>query len=669
MPGRKRKRVQFYAVVRGRVPGIYTSWRECESQVSGFSSALFKSFPTMEEADHYIMENTASSGVTNPAKRQKAQQTEQKYLPYFIDKSGDPETRAILQQALPIVPKYVDSVSNSPAPVNAEHNFPTVSLAPISINLISDSEEESTEEIIDQQPAEVPDKKISATESETALPLGADPLIFTYGKLGGDQRKVYDAVVACKESVFFTGSAGTGKSFLLKVIVNALGSSGLFITASTGIAAVHIGGQTLHSFAGIELGQGTFDDLLTKAYRKKKQWRECSTLIIDEISMISGKLFDQLEEIARVVRENEEPFGGIQLVISGDFFQLPPVNRKEKFAFQADTWDNCIQKTIELTQVYRQNENNFVTCLNEIRHGYCSIKSLNFLAQAEKPLIVEDGVLPTRLYCTNRSVDGENSKELSRIKEPEVLIVGLDREIHTIPEEKQAVVWPLLRRGQATALIKKEIVVKIGAQVMLLRNSSEHGLVNGSRGVVIDTMDITPGNWEELKYSWVNAENSKIDVCTIDYWYKNQLRLASENPKAFKHDENGHTIIQLPVVRFATGKTLRPVLPVTNGTMIEGQEYWYRIQVPLKLCWAVTIHKSQGMTLDRCQLNLSRVFEAGQAYVALSRLKSLKGLELRGFSQKCVYADRAVLEFYARKCHDPLAIHFLAQQDLMLLST
>ena len=188
-----------------------------------------------------------------------------------------------------------------------------------------------------------------------------------------EQNKVLQLVQSGR-NVFFTGSAGTGKSFLLKRIVGALPPDVTFVTASTGVAACQINGTTLHAFAGIGSGEASVEQCIKLAQRKDvaPQWRRCKHLIIDEISMVDGVFFQKLESVARAVRGNDKPFGGIQLILCGDFLQLPPVTKKgEKrvFCFQSSSWSKCVNTNYELTDIRRQNDKEFINILQAIRLG------------------------------------------------------------------------------------------------------------------------------------------------------------------------------------------------------------------------------------------------------------------------------------------------------------
>ena len=227
--------------------------------------------------------------------------------------------------------------------------------------------------------------------------------------LSDEQKQVLDLVAEKKKSVFFTGSAGTGKSVLLRETIKVLRDKyrrepdRVAVTASTGLAACNVGGVTLHSFAGIGLGKEDAPELVKKIKRNskgKQRWLRTKVLIIDEISMVDGDLFDKLEAIARAIRNNGRPFGGIQLVITGDFFQLPPVpdyGKVAKFSFDASTWNTSIEHTIGLTQVFRQKDPVFANMLNEMRLGKLTSKSIESFRALSRPLGFNDDFEATEL--------------------------------------------------------------------------------------------------------------------------------------------------------------------------------------------------------------------------------------------------------------------------------
>jgi ATP-dependent DNA helicase PIF1 len=226
--------------------------------------------------------------------------------------------------------------------------------------------------------------------------------------LSEEQRQIIE-IVNQGASVFFTGSAGTGKSVLMRAIIAKLRDfyskepDRVAVTASTGLAACNIEGITLHSFAGIGLGKEAAPELIKKIRRNQKlkqRWQRTKVLIIDEISMVDGDLFDKLEQIARSLRNNGMPFGGIQLVVTGDFFQLPPVPEKNsiaKFAFDAATWNTTIQHTILLTHVFRQKDPVFANMLNEMRLGKLTPQSIRAFQSLNRPMKHDDEVEATEL--------------------------------------------------------------------------------------------------------------------------------------------------------------------------------------------------------------------------------------------------------------------------------
>ncbi|NXR97722.1 PIF1 helicase, partial [Oxylabes madagascariensis] len=432
-------------------------------------------------------------------------------------------------------------------------------------------------------------------------------------RLSAEQEAVLGAVRSGK-SIFFTGSAGegprplssaprgkawpltccfspegTGKSFLLKRIVGSLPPNITYATASTGVAACHIGGTTLHAFAGIGSGKAPLEQCIQLAERPgvRQHWLACQHLIIDEISMVDGKFFDKLEAVARAVRKRDEPFGGIQLIICGDFLQLPPVckaNEETKFCFQAKSWRKCIHINMELTEVRRQTDKTFVSLLNAIRLGRCTEEVTRQLMQTAAHRSERDGILATRLCTHKDDVEITNERRLQQLPGE---LVHVFEALDSDPM--------LVKLIDAQCPVGGRVELKLGAQVMLAKNLDvSQGLVNGARGVVV----------------------------------------------GFESEQKG-----LPKVRFLCGVTQ---LIKMEKWIIKGASgvHLSRQQLPLKLAWAISIHKSQGMSLDCVEISLSRVFESGQAYVALSRARSLAGLRVLDFDPKVVRADPAVLQFY-----------------------
>lgn len=409
-------------------------------------------------------------------------------------------------------------------------------------------------------------------------------------------------------NVFITGPGGTGKSLLIKRFKEMLNNvKTIAITSTTGVSAVQIGGATLHSYLGIGLGQGSADELAEKIMknpRAKQKWIKLDTLIIDEISMLSPQLFDKLEEIARIVRyhnarllsnTDQKPFGGIQLILSGDFLQLPVVSNSDEFCFEAKTWDACVDKTFHLTQIMRQTDLKFQTALNDVRMG-CASEETRALLQSRVGVKLKNdlGIKPTKIFTTNCSVDTFNEQELEKLYKanPELVFYEYEMDIYFyefVQNREQA-----LERYRKNCLASDKFQLCVGAQVMLLHNLDvPNGLANGSRGVVIGFSDM------------------------------------------------------LPIVRFMNGS--ERIIDYYTWEIEEGNKKQASImQMPLRLAWAHTVHKCQSLTLDYCEIDLSNVFTYGQAYVALSRAKTLEGLSITNLKFDCVRAHPKALEYYRR---------------------
>lgn len=233
-----------------------------------------------------------------------------------------------------------------------------------------------------------------------------------------EQKAVLDACLA-GNNIFFTGSAGTGKSYLLKKIIQSLPPDVTIATASTGVAACHIGGTTLHQFAGIGTGESSLENCIKLAQKSSINWRKCKHLIIDEISMVEGQYFEKIEKVARVIRKNEKPFGGIQLILCGDFLQLPPVvktSQPKNFCFQTTAWEQCRFITMELKQVHRQTDDIFISILNKIRVGKVDDSVVKALKATASQKIEKDGILATTLCSLTRDADAMNNSKLAELK-------------------------------------------------------------------------------------------------------------------------------------------------------------------------------------------------------------------------------------------------------------
>lgn len=414
--------------------------------------------------------------------------------------------------------------------------------------------------------------------------------------LSEEQRNIVRKCLSGK-NIFFTGSAGTGKSYTLRELISVMrliySYEEVFVTAPTGISACNINGSTIHSFAGIGLGKESTPQLLQKIIKNKnslERWLMCSVLIIDEISMLSGELFDTLEEIARRIRSNDKPFGGIQVILCGDFFQLPPVSTatdQMKFCFQSVSWNKVVEETIILETVFRQKDDKFVKILNEMRKGKLSLEGYQTLKECINRGW-NDEIEPTCLYSTKNQVAEHNKKCLDAIDGEEVEFEARD-EIKINNQYVQKIL-------EDSCAAPKKLSLKVGAQVILLKNiDTEKDLFNGARGIITDFSD------NDDRYPIVKFENGIVRLIKREVW------------------------------SIFSGNTLMAT----------------RYQIPLALAWALSIHKSQGMTISRLEVSLNRIFECGQAYVALSRAKSLEGLRINGyFDKRVIKAHEDVIKFY-----------------------
>jgi ATP-dependent DNA helicase PIF1 len=441
--------------------------------------------------------------------------------------------------------------------------------------------------------------------------------------LNEKQNYAYELMKSGK-NVFLTGVGGTGKSHVITTFINDFkASKNIGMTSTTGISALIFGGTTLHSFTGVGLGTDNVQVLIKKIMSMpflRNRWQTLDTLIIDEISMLSIELFDKLNEIAHVVRQSKLPFGGIQLIASGDFLQLPTV-KSSGFCFESKSWDNIFptESIVYLDEIIRQSDTKFQNILNKIRIG-CIDEEVTDLLDARIGVELKNnyGIEPTKLYCLNRDVDALNNKkliELLKVQLPQPICDENDEInlIESTPIENKMFRFDMditkktIRTGKIIKLndiqiasIKKNVTAPdvlrlcVGAQVMLLCNKDlDNGMANGSRGIVTEFVGSRP------KVRFLNGNEAVIGF----YEWK---------------------------------------IKVDNTEMISV------VQIPLRLAYAFTIHKCQGMTLDFADLDLSNVFDVGQSYVALSRVKNLDGLSISQINYEKIRADPTAIEFYRK---------------------
>jgi ATP-dependent DNA helicase PIF1 len=448
-------------------------------------------------------------------------------------------------------------------------------------------------------------------------------------ELSKEQKIAFNKYVQ-GHNIFITGPGGTGKSELIRMIykhANAC-SKQIHVTALTGCAAILLNCQakTLHCWAGIGIANRTIEQLITKIKKNNvsnKIWKKTNILVIDEVSMLSLKLFNMLNVIGKSIRKNQKPFGGIQLIFSGDFYQLPPVGDKDdldtqRFCFESDDWNSVFHRDcqIELKKIFRQTDEIYSTILNQIREGKIKKRSNELLLeyvgrQKDQNLVAE----PTKLFPTRNKVEQINISKMSALTSEEkeykikyknnLKIKKIDGEGITNNDEEmtnqdeeitdQDVKIELdFLSGSLTC--EKELKLKVGAQVMSIINiKSEAGdilICNGSQGIITEFCVFT--GCPKVKYN-----NGIHMVMTRHVWESDKI----------------------------------PGIGVS--------------QVPLILSWALTIHKSQGATLDAAEIDVgSGIFECGQTYVALSRVKSLNGLYLTSFDATRIRINKKVKEFY-----------------------
>jgi len=399
-------------------------------------------------------------------------------------------------------------------------------------------------------------------------------------------------------NVFLTGEPGAGKTYVTNKYVAYLREHGVdyAVTASTGIAATHIGGMTIHSWSGIGIKESLtkydLDKISTSEYLNKRI-RKTKVLIIDEVSMLHADTLQMVDAVCREIKQSSEPFGGIQVVLVGDFFQLPPIQKKPKedkqmqlikekpahFAYESDAWKRLAPIVCYITEQHRQEDEAFLELLLSIRKGTLEEEHYEFL----KTRYVERDEMPeevTKLYSHNLNVDKVNDEELGKIDEQE-------SRFEMVSTGSPALVTAL-KKG---CLSPETLILKKGSIVMCTKNNPKEHYVNGTLGTVIA--------FDSL-YGYPIIETKKGRNITV-------------SPLEWSVEENGKVKAQIS-------------------------------QIPLRLAWAITVHKSQGMSMDSAIMDLSSVFEYGQGYVALSRVRRMEGLYLLGCNAKALQVHPLILE-------------------------
>lgn len=388
------------------------------------------------------------------------------------------------------------------------------------------------------------------------------------------------------DSVFLTGAPGSGKTFVLNEFIKRAKKANkrIAITASTGIAATHIGGTTIHSWAGLGIRDSITEQdhkWLKENGRLLKRYNNLDTLIIDEVSMLHGKRLDMIDQICRLLRVSEEPFGGLQVILTGDLFQLPPIDRdatKIDFAHLSKAWKDLDPKICYLTEQHRQVSDPLLDLLEAMRANDINQAHFDALSERLGAQTPESGV--TRLYSHNQDVEQINSDHLKKIQSETKTFV---METYGV----QAKVEQLTK----SVLAPEVLELKEGAEVMFVANNFADGYVNGSRGEVV----------------------------------------------GFKDDQ--------PLIKLQSSGRVLQVAKHSWALEEDGKEKARVTQLPLRLAWAITIHKSQGMSLDSAEIDLSRAFTPGMGYVALSRVRSLDGIYLKGINNTALQMHPDIFTF------------------------
>lgn len=421
-------------------------------------------------------------------------------------------------------------------------------------------------------------------------------------------NKQHQALLSSKsgKNLFLTGPAGSGKSFLLKYFITWFQKekenkeNRIFITSTTGLSSLLIDGMTINRYSGIGIGTKDVDYYFKKIWKMKaikERWLNTSVLIIDEISMMDPDIFDKLEILARKIRKNEAPFGGIQIILSGDFLQLPPV-KSDSFCFESFSWDSVIHETFYFDKIVRQSDSQLQSILNYIRIGIVNEEVTKCLDSCiNKELLIKDGITPTLLFSKKNMVIEHNDKEINKLIDNGALYHIYDSiyDFGKITNEETITIYKELLNSQFQ--VDDKIMLSLHSQVMLTVNIPEYELANGSVGVIVD----------------------------------------------FKNDEK----ISYPIVLFLNGITM--TIKEHLYKIDEDSDSIKKYQIPLMLSWAITIHKAQGMSLDFVRTDIgSSIFEYGQAYVVLSRIKSIDGLSLINVDYSKIKAHPKILKYYSK---------------------
>lgn len=411
---------------------------------------------------------------------------------------------------------------------------------------------------------------------------------------------------------FLTGSAGSGKTTLIRRFVDETNRKAA-ICATTGVAAIQVGGETIHRFLKLGIASRPQESrrILNNwghIRRSPKPWdrakwkliRSVETIIIDEVSMMRRDQFELLDRVLRGLRKRTVPFGGVQIILVGDMCQLPPVVKNEElqlwadleepYCFQSETWEEGAFESFNLTSNFRQASGDYLQALQEIRWGIVSDKTDDMLKSRVGAKLDTD-IKPVALFTTNKSVEAHNRKHLKRLEaekhKTKATFTGTSFDIEILKKD---------------CLADEELTYCEGAQVMMLNNDKHSRWVNGTMGLITQC-------WQDSVK--VRLSNGNEPIIEKHQWERRVPEITKEGELEFK---------------------------ITASME----------QFPFKLAYGSTIHKAQGLTMDFAEMDLSDAFAPGQSYVALSRARTLEGLTLKGWNRESVFADPAVLDFYEK---------------------
>lgn len=411
-------------------------------------------------------------------------------------------------------------------------------------------------------------------------------------------------------NVFLTGEPGAGKTYVLNDYIAWLEDCGVnvAVTASTGIAATHIGGMTIHAWSGIgardELSAYDLEHIATKE-KTIRRVKNAKVLVIDELSMLDGRQLDMVDRVCKAVRQSKDAFGGLQVVLVGDFFQLPPIAARgdmARFAFESNAWQSAQFLTCYLTEQFRHDDDLLLSLLSSIRKG--EIEEEHYTLLSEQTDIEYEHIEPTRLFTHNKDVDAMNAEKLKKLS-------GM---VHTFKMESRGA--KALVEGLKKSCLSPEVLeLKEEAIVICTKNNFEQGYVNGTLGRVV-RFDPDTG------YPVIETSDGR------------EITLA---PASWGLEENGKVVAEIT-------------------------------QIPLRLAWAITVHKSQGMSLDAAEIDLRNAFTYGQGYVALSRVRTLAGMKVAGLNANSLMVDPKIIDadtrFRALSDGTETAFETIPEEDL-----